>query len=127
MSHRARPPGGRFIPLLRSSAGVDWYWRDDENGPGATVVAAQEVTSILERNQAMANHNDGYTKSREMARIASIPLTVIYRWMTEHPGFDPFSQDPACQKKLCQLLDDPEWRYLRTSEVILGDHWRHSI
>lgn len=124
---RGRPPGGRSIPLLRSSAGIDWYWEDDEDGPGAKAYAVQEVTSILEQNQAMAGHNDGYTKDRSMARIASIPLTVIYRWMTENPGFDPFSQDPDCQKKLCQLLDSNEWRYLRTSELILGDSWRHSI
>lgn len=121
-----RPPGGRAIPLLRSSAGVDWYWRDDDDGPGAAAIAVQEVTPILEQNQAAATHNDGYSKDRTMARVASIPLAVIYKWMTEE-GWDPFSPDPDCQKKLAQKLDDPEWRYLRSSELIIGDHWRHSI
>lgn len=116
-----------YVPLFTSAAGVRWLWRDDDEGPGATAMAVQEVTPILERNQAMASHNDGYTPSRDMARIASIPLSILYKWMTENPGFDPFSQDPDCQKKLYALLDDPEWRYLRTSEIVLGDHWRHAI
>lgn len=120
-----RPAGGRFVPLLRSSAGIDWFWRD-EDGYGATALARQEVTPILERNQASATHNDGYTADRSMARIASIPISVIYKWLTEE-GWYAFDPDPDVQKKLAAKLDDPEWRYLRTSELIVGDHWRHHI
>lgn len=105
--------------------GITRYWRDDGDG-NATLATCQDVSDILEGNKAKAAHNDGYTKSRDMARIASIPLTIIYKWMTEE-GWDPFSSDPDCQKKLAQKLDSNEYRYLRTSEIILGDHWRHSI
>lgn len=122
---RGKPPGGRAVPLLRSGAGIDWYWQDDDDGPGATAYAVQDVAPILERNQAMATHNDGYTPSRDMARIASIPLSIVYKWMTEE-GWDPFSQDPGCQRKLAEKLDSSEFRYLRTSEIVVGDHWKHS-
>ena len=115
-----------YVPLFTSGCGVTWLWQDDEQGLGATALAVQEVTPILERNQAMAGHNSGYTPSRDMARIASIPLTVIYKWLTEE-GWDALSPDPDCQRKLAQKLDDPEWRYLRTSELIVGDSWRHHI
>lgn len=126
MANVARqPPGGRTIPLLRSSAGIDWYWRDEE-GQGATAFAVQDVAPILEQNKAMATHNDGYTSSRDMARIASIPLAIVYKWLTEE-GWDAFSPDPDCQKKLAAKLDSSDFRYLRTSELIVGDHWRHSI
>ena len=117
------------ILSFRSKAGLRHtiYEREDGTIVDASSLDVTVLAGILEQNQAMATHNDGYTPSREMARIASIPLPVIYKWMTENPGFDPFSSDPDCQKKLCQLLDDPQWRYLRTSEIVLGDHWRHSI
>lgn len=115
-----------YVPLFTSQAGVRWLWQDDDVGLGATALAVQEVTPILEQNQAMAGHNDGYTPSRDMARIASIPLSIIYKWLTEE-GWDALSPDPDCQKKLAAKLDDPAWRYLRTSELVVGDSWRHAI
>jgi hypothetical protein len=116
---------GRRYKLLKSSAGVDWIWQDMDDG-GAQVVASQEVAPMLERNQAMATHNDGYTPSRELRRVASIPASVRLKWLIEE-GWDCFSQDPDCQKKLAQRLDDPEWQYLRTAPGRVGDSWRHSI
>lgn len=121
-----RPPGGRSIPLFRSSGGVDWYWQDDDTGPGAKAIAVQEITPILEQNQAMASHNDGYSPSREMRRVATIPASVRLLWLNTE-GWDCFSPDPDCQKKLAAKLDDPEWHYLRTAPGRVGDHWRHHI
>lgn len=114
-----------FEPLLTSRAGVRHAWKEEADG---TVVFAssQDVAPVLERNKAAQTHNDGYSKSREMARVASIPLVIIMKWMTEE-GWDPFSADPDCQRKLAQKLDSAEYRYLRTSELIIGDHWRHAI
>lgn len=112
-----------FDPLFTSKAGVRWGYREDA-GKGATFAATQEVAPILENNQAMASHNDGYSPSREMRRVASIPMTLLYKWMAEE-GWDPFSQDPDCQRKLAQKLDDPEYHYLRTAPGRVGDHWKH--
>lgn len=115
-------------PLFTSSAGIKYVWKDEADG-STTIVGQQsaaDLDAIFERNKAMANHNDGYTPSRDMARIASIPLSIIYKWMTEE-GWDPFSPDPDCQRKLAQKLDSSEYRYLRTSDLILGDHHKHHI
>jgi hypothetical protein len=114
-----------FEFLYQSGAGIRHGWKEDADGT-VTFALQQNVAPILEQNKAMANHNRGYSQSKEMARIASIPLSIVYKWMTEE-GWDPFSPDPDCQKKLAQKLDSNEYRYLRTSEIILGDHWRHSI
>lgn len=113
-------------PLFTSAAGIKYVWKDDPEGNLLikSYQSVEDMAAILENNQRLATHNDGYTQSRDMARIASIPLAIIYKWMTEE-GWDPFSQDPDCQRKLAQKLDDPEYRYLRTSEIILGDHWKH--
>lgn len=109
--------------LLRSSAGIDWHMADDPHGPGATLTATQDVTDILEFNQAQAGHNDGYTKDKSIRRAFSIPMMVQYKWLTEE-GLDVFSQDPDMQRRLCKKLDDPEWRYLRTAHFTLGDSWK---
>ena len=114
-----------FEHLLTSKAGVRWGYRLDANG-GMTFAAQQDVAPVLEQNKAMANHNDGYTQSREMARVASIPISIIYKWMTEE-GWDPFSPDPDCQRKLAMKLDSPDYRYLRTSGLVLGDSWKKHI
>ena len=114
-----------FEPLFTSAAGVDHAWREEADG---TVVfaASQDVGAILEHNKRAQTHNDGYSPSREMARVASIPLVVLCKWMTEE-GWDPFSPDPDCQKRLARKLDSDEYRHLRTSALIVGDHWRKAI
>lgn len=114
-----------FEFLHQSQAGIRHGWRENADG-SVTIASQQNVTDMLETNKAMQNHNSGWSKSREMARVASIPLSIVYKWMTEE-GWDPFSPDPDCQKKLAQKLDSSDYRYLRTSEIILGDSWRKVI
>lgn len=114
-----------FEHLFTSSAGVRHAWREDADG---TMVfsASQDVAPILERNKAMANHNNGYTPSRDLRRVATIPVSIQMKWMTEE-GWDCLSPDPDCQRKLAQKLDSSEYMHLRTAEFRIGDHWRHSI
>lgn len=71
-----------------------------------------DVQPILDFNKEMANSGDGYTPSRDMRRIASIPLVILEKWKNEM-GVDIFNKDHA--RKIRQLLNDPDWRYLRTS------------
>lgn len=107
-----------------SIPGVKRFVRDDGNG-GMEIATQQDVGEILEQNKAMANHNDGYSPDKFLRRAASIPVTIIAKWMTEE-GWDPYSSDPDCQRKLAQKLDSNEYRYLRTAEFRLGDSWKHS-
>jgi hypothetical protein len=114
-----------FQPLFASRAGVRHAWKEEADGT-VVLAARQDVGAILEHNKAAQTHNDGYSPSREMARVASIPLVVLHKWMTEE-GWDPFSPDPDCQRRLAEKLDSAEYRHLRTSELKLGDHWRKAI
>ncbi len=73
----------------------------------------QDVEPILEDNKRLYNEpGGGWSKSRELRRVASIPLVVAEKWMREE-GIDIFSPDhwPAIRRK----LNDPEWRHLRTA------------
>jgi hypothetical protein len=49
-----------------------------------------------------------------MHHVAEIPSGVIIKLQREH-GLDLFSSDPAEMRKLRRILDDPEFRYLKTT------------
>lgn len=97
-------------PLITTEAGIRHEIIFDEGK--MITCATQDTTPVLELNKAMATHNDGYTPSREMRRVASIPLILIYKWRQEE-GWDAF--DPQHADKLAQKLNDPDYAYLRTA------------
>lgn len=71
----------------------------------------QDVTPILNSNVEKQNTGDGYTKDRSMRLVARIPLVVVDKIMKEQ-GWNPML--PENKGRLLQLLDDPEYAYLRT-------------
>lgn len=105
----------KILPFL-NDPGVIREWIDNEDGT-ITVTEKQDCGSILELNKAMASHNDGYTPSREMRRVASIPLNIIQKWKDEE-GWDALN--PLYADKLALKLDDPDWQYLRTAPGVIG-------
>lgn len=105
--------------LFTSSAGIRHYMIEDEDGTRFQAVAPTD--HIVERNKAMATHNDGYTADRSMRRVASIPYIIGLRWLNEEGWwFMDAGHDPDVAKKLAAKLNDPEWRHLRTAEGRIG-------
>jgi len=99
--------------------GIVKHWRPDGDG-GIEVRISQDVSAILDRNKAMANHNDGYTPSREMRRVAFIPAIVRQKWLIEE-GWDCMNtNDPDVAKKLVGKLNDSDWAHLRTAPGRIG-------
>lgn len=111
-----------ILPFSTEPNGIVKEWHD--NGDGTyTIVSRQEVESdILERNKALYTHNDGYTRTRDMQRVGSIPLALIDLWETVE-GWNPYH--PANADKLAQKLDDIDFRHLRTAPGRLGRKHRH--
>jgi hypothetical protein len=105
-----------FRPLFTSAAGIRHYMRTNADG-SHTFAASQDTQAILDRNRAMATENDGYTKSREMRRVASIPYVLIQKWLHEE-GWDAL--DPENVDRLARKLNDPDYAYLRTADGRLG-------
>lgn len=106
----------REILRFTSDMGVEHRILKDEAGV-CHDVATQENDPTLDRNRAMATHNDGYTPDRTMRRVASIPLTLVLKWKLEE-GWDAFN--PHHAHKLAQKLNDPQYLYLRTADGQLG-------
>ncbi len=100
--------------LSRRGPVETWYHAQ----PDRTFVieTRQDVRPILERNKTLQTANDGFDRRRDLARVASIPVVVQYEWLKRY-GVNIF--DPDQEKAVRRLLNDPEWRYLRTSEIHL--------
>lgn len=101
---------------LDTEDGVSSTFHYDPDGDRSTVETVQDVEPILENNKRLQTLNDGYTADRSMRRIASIPLVVVQQWMQED-GVNWLAL-PKDEKAiyLRRKLNDPQWRYLRTSE-----------
>lgn len=71
----------------------------------------QDVEPILERNKALFVDGDGYSPTREMRRVASIPMGLVEKWLRE--GVDIFNPDHMPEVK--KRLNSAEYAYLRTA------------
>ena len=76
-----------------------------------TVRVTQDVEPILDRNQALANHNDGWNGDRTMRRVASIPNVVLDRYRRK--GINLLR--PEFRDDLRKLMNDSDYRKLRTA------------
>lgn len=98
-----------FDPLTRESV---WFEMNDDGI--ATLTHQQDFKPILEANKMMANE-DAYTKKGmkgDWWHYARVPNNVIHDWMVNH-GVNFF--DKNHRKKVFQLLNDPQYRYLKTT------------
>jgi hypothetical protein len=91
----------------------------DEQEQKWTQSYTQDVESILKRNKEERNSFSGYNQAKDLKKVASIPLVVIYQWLAE----DGFLYTELPQHEQAQYLrnklNSPEWAYLKTSEGII--------
>lgn len=71
-----------------------------------------DVDLILDNNKLNYNHVNGWSPDRTWHKVATIPLSLVTKWQLEE-GWDALDHNHA--DKLRQKLNDPEYRYLRTS------------
>lgn len=105
--------------LFTSTAGVRYDMVDGEKDGEFHIVGHADVQAVLDRNKDMRNHNDGWSPTKGLRRVASIPLALITQWK-EQEGWDAFDPDHA--DKLAQKLNDPDYSFLRTAEWRVGYH-----
>lgn len=98
--------------LLSDINGVKTYM--EVEGEKTHVTKTQDVEASINRNKALANHNGKDIRSEAYNHVATIPDIIIAKWRMEE-GIDIFNPDHAEAVK--KKLNDPEWRYLRTSEL----------
>lgn len=92
--------------------GIRKEWRPDGSG-GIEIRSTQDTDAVLDRNKAAKTHNDGYSESRDMRRVATIPTIIAMKWLQEEGWW---FADPQNADRLLKKLSDPDWAHLRTAE-----------
>lgn len=106
--------------VTRNEFGITRRFFIDPTTAEITVEEIQDVEPILESNKRSANDRGKRITSEICNPVASIPNGVMLKWLREE-GWWVYDadKDPDVQKKLNAKLNSNEWRYLRTSELIL--------
>jgi len=93
------------------------YMQDDMEGK---IITKEEVdiTPHLDHNKKLINLNDGYSKSRDLKRVASIPTLALSVWAKEYNGSNNwFALPPEVQNKILKTkLNSNEFQYFKTAE-----------
>jgi hypothetical protein len=103
----------RELLIAPDHAGDVAHWSEPDGEGGLVIHSVQDVAPVLERNKALQTHNDGYSPSRELRRVAFIPNIIRLKWLNEE-GWDAWRPDLYADR-LAAKLNDPEWRHLRTA------------
>lgn len=98
-----------YDPML----GQTEFFHFDESTGDFAIETVSDVEPQLEQNKREANDYDKH-HSRELGlkHIASVPMNIYLKWKQEL-GVDMLNKDH--DKAVKRLLNDPDWRYLRTS------------
>ena len=72
-----------------------------------------DCEAVIAHTQNLANSHDGYSPSRELRHVATIPAIIQLRWR-ELYGIEVWNRNhwPGVKR----LLNDPDWRWLRSSD-----------
>jgi hypothetical protein len=106
-----------YDPATRTQT---WFHVTDSMTGDFVIEEIQDVEPLLELNKAIQNHDSGGAKGlNEYSKkgikdgwwhVASIPTTVINAWLKL--GVNLYAPDDW--PKVKKLLNDPQWKYLRT-------------
>jgi hypothetical protein len=91
-----------FDPLTRTST----YFIPDDNGDDFTIETVQDFKPLIDRNKADMNMVSNSDRWGDGKLVARIPMEIYTDWKVKGYMDD--------QKKLKQLLDDPDNAFMRT-------------
>ena len=92
------------------------YFTDDLKQE-VTIKQDLNVDPHLKANKELYNHNDGYSPSKGLKRVASIPTLALEIWAKEYNGTNNWFGIPETERKriLKLKLNSNEYRYFRTA------------
>ncbi len=95
-------------------SGITEYFDYDHTSDTMTIQTVQDVTPIIEFNKALQKDTSYWSKGvkKEFVHAARIPNNIINKWLIED-GIDVFN--PQHKERVRRKLNDPDYRYLRTS------------
>lgn len=102
---------GRFFDHDSVYGQTEFFHFDESTGDFA-IETRQDVEPILDENKRRQNAGDGFTPSRDMRHVATIPNVVLQLWKDQY-GLDFMNRDHW--KDIRAKLNDSDWRWLRTA------------
>ena len=99
--------------LLNARGGVRTVFHGHSDGT-FTIETVEDAEPVIERNKAVAN--EPRKRGDGLYHAATVPVTMIYRWMVED-GVSPQQAacDPDWLKRVAEKrLNSSEYQYLRT-------------
>tara|TARA_R100000808_G_scaffold3605_4_gene12621 strand:+ start:740 stop:1072 length:333 start_codon:yes stop_codon:yes gene_type:complete len=93
------------------------FIKDDLDGKIA-IKEEVNIDSHLKHNKKLFTLNNGYSKSKDLKRVASIPTIALSVWANEYNGSSNwFALPHQVQKQILKKkLNSNEFRYFRTAE-----------
>lgn len=90
----------------------------DELTDNVTIGHQQDCQAIIDNNIRLQTSNDGYSPSRKLRRVASIPNGKLMEWCRDRGiSLLDFMRNPrAYQKELRRFLYDSDNRHLLTAD-----------
>ena len=97
--------------------GVKKFIRSSEDDHGTVQVRYEghDAQPIIDRNKA-AQVDTLNTRMGDMEKVASIPVSVMYEWLTKY-GINAWN--PAHQDAVIRLLNSSDYRYLKCRDIFL--------
>ena len=105
-----RPPIAPVDQVFDGNVTTTAYY--DDLADRLTVKHTQDVAPVLDDNKRLYNDGDGYSPSRELKRIASLPMVVVMDLNTKGIMRGTTVID---KKRFRQFLNDRDNLYLRTA------------
>ena len=88
-------------------------------GDGAefSLISTQDVQPFIEHNKRLQNTGKDYWRAGgDWRHEATIPIGVQFEWKQKY-GIEVWN--PEHGKAVVKKLNDPDWRYLKTAEIII--------
>ena len=107
---------------MKKDINVDGFKKEtfllDEKEKQIVVKEEVNIDPHIKNNKRLYNLNDGYSKSRDLKRVASIPTLALQVWANEYNGTNNwFALPKETQKKIMKKkLNSSEFKYFRTAE-----------
>ena len=94
-------------------------WEYDDLTKKVVVKRTTDVEPVLENNKRLATMDDGFSPSREMRRVASIPLHVFENWLkadglTWHDYYHNMDRRERAKYRARKMFD-PDNRHFLTA------------
>ena len=99
--------------------GITSWFVDGDGDDDFHIVTTQDVEPFLEATKQVRNIGNGkdyWRAGGDMRHEATVPIGVQMEWLTKY-GVDVLNPDHL--DGVTKLLNDPEWRYLKTADIII--------